>query len=652
MELMSLLAKLTLDKSQYDQGLKDAETDAKALSIATPTIPKPDNTQFKTGLDEAEETGNIFKEVMSGVWQGVKDAILVTGVVSVVSGIVGAMREGIGLAIRDGKAIKDGAKNLQISTKAYQEYEYVLGKSNLGMKDLNTAMSAFKNAIAGNATKKQAEALEALGIDAENAGEQFKSSGEMLDAVMHALAGYSENDKGAIIEALFGKNPNWTGFFDQTESEIAGLKKQADSVGRIMSDESIDNAVAFNEASEKLGDRLESIKRSFGEGIVPLLTDAVNKVVQIVDFFSGGDKTLDQQFADADKSYEATLKKIEKDSMSAEYLARTLTGMGDTSGMSATQLAKWKGAAQSLIDLIPSLADVIDLENGTINANTDQLIENIQAYAELQKGMALESTSAEKQNSIIAKQNELTEKAAEVQNKLADAYANRDDALGAFNDVLEKYGHERLGADAGTADIQNAIQNVLLKYPGGEYELSQVYNELTGASSPLTNAITAANNAQAEVDRLTEEIEKSQEAYDNWLAEQGAVSEGVQAEAGAAIEQVSALNETLNALPDEKNIHINIITDDYAPKAIGSAYIPYDNFPALLHRGEKVLTATEARKGTGDGIDYGHLEDRIAAAIRAGMEGVTVQSNLNGRDITDNVNRDTGRQLKARRFRG
>ena len=65
MDLLSLFAKLTLDKSQYDKGLEDAEKDAKGLTIPQPTIPKPNNEEFKAGLQEAEDTGNWFKEVMT-----------------------------------------------------------------------------------------------------------------------------------------------------------------------------------------------------------------------------------------------------------------------------------------------------------------------------------------------------------------------------------------------------------------------------------------------------------------------------------------------------------------------------------------------------------------------------------------------------------
>jgi hypothetical protein len=87
--------------------------------------------------------------------------------------------------------------------------------------------------------------------------------------------------------------------------------------------------------------------------------------------------------------------------------------------------------------------------------------------------------------------------------------------------------------------------------------------------------------------------------------------------------------------------------------AKGALDIPYDNFPALLHRDEMVLTATQARQyrtGSNNSFDAASLVGDIVAAIREGMNGVTVQSYLSGRDVTEDVSRNQMRQLKARRF--
>ena len=189
MDLMTLLAKLTLDKEQYDEGLKEAEKSAENLTLPQPTLPKPDNQPFNDGLKESEETGNWFREVMSGVWEGVRDAIITTGIVGVVGSIIGAMRQGISLAVNNGKAISDSAKNLQISTRSYQEYEYVLGKSNLRVKDLSTALKRMDELKGG---KKLSDEQKKEYINQMNAVVKAKSSYSMrildLDYYRHILA--------------------------------------------------------------------------------------------------------------------------------------------------------------------------------------------------------------------------------------------------------------------------------------------------------------------------------------------------------------------------------------------------------------------------------------------------------------------------------
>lgn len=88
--------------------------------------------------------------------------------------------------------------------------------------------------------------------------------------------------------------------------------------------------------------------------------------------------------------------------------------------------------------------------------------------------------------------------------------------------------------------------------------------------------------------------------------------------------------------------------------AKGNWSVPYDNFRALLHRNEMVLTASQARRYRegNAGIDYRAMIGAIESAVISGMSGVSVNSYLSGRDVTEDVNRNTGRLLKARRFRG
>lgn len=651
MDLMSLLARLTLDKDQYDKGLEEAEKDAKNLNIPTPVIPKTDNTQFQAGVKEAEDTGNWFREVMSGVWSGVKDAIVTTGILGLVTGIVGAMKQGIDLAIRDGKAISDGAKNLQISTRAYQEYEYVLGKSNLKVKDLSKAMDGLGKILSGDLTEKQKKyvsELEEMGFVADKTA----TNEQNLSNMMKALADYGGTDKGAIIDWLFGNNQNWTGYFSQTSAEIEGLKQEAEELGQIMSDESVQNAAKFTDATEKLADRLEAIKRSFGEGILPIITEAINKLMMIVDFFTGQDtRTSSEKFVDEESKYQSKIKDIEATRITADTLAKTLMNMGDTSVMDATQLAIWKGTAQSLIELIPTLSGVIDVENGTINESSEGISELIKTYSELEKATAYQTSKAERQNIIDQKRNKITEEAVKANNALAEAEGKRKDAIDAYNAVLAKYNIEGVGYDATEADLQNAQQRLFSTAALDEYGMSQAVSELNAASKPVTDALNEARLAQAEVDKLTADVAEGTEEFNAWIEAEGAAYGGVSEEAAAAVSAVEGVIDALDGIPTDVTTFIHVLYDqEGAPRAIGDHYVPYDNFPALLHRGERVLTATEARRGTGDGIDYTRLEDSIVASIRAGMADAQVTAVVTDRQVAKGSNRHNGNELDSRRF--
>lgn len=89
--------------------------------------------------------------------------------------------------------------------------------------------------------------------------------------------------------------------------------------------------------------------------------------------------------------------------------------------------------------------------------------------------------------------------------------------------------------------------------------------------------------------------------------------------------------------------------------AKGEWNVPYDDYPAILHRGERVLTASQARQSD-DGVNgvngttFDGLVSAVVQAIREGMQGVQVNSYLDGRELTDAVNRYQGEDLTAGRF--
>ena len=673
MELLNLVAKMTLDATEYEKQLKallenptpipemkvipiwdeseynkfiaDTKNDSKVT--VTPTV---ETEEYKKGLKEVEDETNWFREVMKGAWQGIKDAIVVTGITGVLSGIVNYLRQGINLAIKDGDAIEKGAKNMQLSIRAYQEWDYVLGKSNMGVKDLTKAMTEMDSIRAGSASKEKLDYLTKIGVNAEDATSGLMTAETLLDSVMKGLANYDGTDKGAIIDAFFGKSANWTGYFSQTSAEIEGLKQEAESLGVIMSDESVKNAKEFQDATERLNDRLEAIKRSFGEGILPVITEAVNKLMMIVDFFNGQDKrTSSEKFVDLEDKFQAQLNDIKATGITAKTLAQTLLNMGDTSTMNSTDLAIWKGTAESLINLIPTLSGVIDTENGTISESSEGIERLIDQYTELSKATAYQTSKAERQAVIDQKENKLIDEAKKKNEELAKAEGNRNLAIDAFNKVVKKYEGENatlLGYDATLEDIQRKQISII----GAAGENSYAASELAEAAEPLTKAINAANAAQAEVDKLTADIEQGKIELAEWVDEQGATYEAISGTAAQAVTDVNGVNDALGDIPSDVYTTIHISTDGEKPEgfAKGNWNVPYD-MPAYLHQGEMVLTRSQARRyrdGEGNGVDYEYIGTLIGSSVKNAMSSIFVT--LDGDKVADFTTRRTDSNIRKR----
>lgn len=95
----------------------------------------------------------------------------------------------------------------------------------------------------------------------------------------------------------------------------------------------------------------------------------------------------------------------------------------------------------------------------------------------------------------------------------------------------------------------------------------------------------------------------------------------------------------------------------YYPHRTGLEYVPYDEYPALLHKGESVLTASEAalwrgglyvREPGAARVDY----DALAAAIWRGAPpegGLAISVNLNGEEVA-NVLEPSISALQGRRL--
>lgn len=219
-------------------------------------------------------------------------------------------------------------------------------------------------------------------------------------------------------------------------------------------------------------------------------------------------------------------------------------------------------------------------------------------------------------------------------------------------------------------------------------EIDTEFAELLGVE------MTKAGAKASEVDAAVEKIKSGEitpEDMEDFIKSLGDATDnmdGLTDSAEESAEAVSAVVEGVNSLHDKtytitqiiRTIHIGSgvsyynknsagakkvngfvvqeagVKDDNSSigsNAKGDWSVPYDDYITRLHRGEMVLTKSQARQyreGNSGNIDIAGLAASIVAAVREGMAGASVNSYLDGRNVTKRVNRRNTNTEKARRF--
>ena len=154
-------------------------------------------------------------------------------------------------------------------------------------------------------------------------------------------------------------------------------------------------------------------------------------------------------------------------------------------------------------------------------------------------------------------------------------------------------------------------------------------------------------------DAIGDLSEKTQSAGDDLSA----AFNDANTSAATAKDSIDAVREAAENASGTYPISFPVTTDSSSfedgSHAKGAWNIPYDNYSAVLHRGEMVLTSSQARRyrdGEGGGMNMNALASAVVNAVREGMAGAVVRSYLNGKDVTDDVARRMGNAMKSQRY--
>lgn len=267
MNLFNLVAILSLDKKDYDKGLKDASKNASSF---------------------ASKAGTVMKGAAKA-FGAVSGAVIAAGAAVLAFG-----KKMIDL----GGDIDDNAQRLGMSTDQYQLWSFAMTKAGTDVSTLQRGMIQLST-WTENLSNGQADALKTLD-DLGIGYEEFVAmdNAGQLQAVTNALQGMEDQtEKANIAQQLFGDRvaQQMMPLFNEEQGSIDALNETLREQGVIVGEENI-------QAAANLGDKIDLLKATFTSFGLKLATDVFPEIGDLIDGFQGlatGSEDASQQIADA-----------------------------------------------------------------------------------------------------------------------------------------------------------------------------------------------------------------------------------------------------------------------------------------------------------------------------------------------------------------
>lgn len=246
MDVFDLVAKLTLDSSEYDSGLDESESKASSFG-----------DKFKSALGTAGKVG-----------AGALAAVTAAG-----TAVAGALVSGTKDLAAYGDQIDKNSQKLGMSAEAYQEWDAILQHSGSSIDALSGPFRTMQKAIESNS-----EAFQQLGISEEQVATMSKE--DLFSAVITGLQGMEEGaERSAIATDLLGRGAMELGPLLNTSAEDTEAMRQAvHDLGGVMSDEAVKSSAAFQDTLQDTQTAIQGLGRNIMSEFLPSITTVINGV--------------------------------------------------------------------------------------------------------------------------------------------------------------------------------------------------------------------------------------------------------------------------------------------------------------------------------------------------------------------------------------
>lgn len=256
MDVFDLVAKLSLDDSEYESGLTNASSSA---------------SNFGSGLKVAMGVG----------------AVAVAGVTTAVAGVTSAFSSGIKEVASYGDEIDKTSQKLGMSSESYQEWDYVMNLAGTSMSNCSMGMKTLTNQIdsAKGGSEDAIANFEALGVSMEDLENMSRE-----DIFSEVISGFQDmedsTERASLANELFGRSgQEMTPLFNMTSEELEEAKNNFDEYNMALSDEGVEASANFQDSLTTMQTTFSSLKNNMLSDFLPSVTTVMDGLTEVF----GGD---------------------------------------------------------------------------------------------------------------------------------------------------------------------------------------------------------------------------------------------------------------------------------------------------------------------------------------------------------------------------
>ena len=522
-----------------------------------------DTSETDKSLAKTEKSG---KNLASTLASGAKTVVAAGAAIGAAATAAGAAIYGIAKdAAGTTDEIDKMSQKIGISREEYQELAFVCSQSGTDVNKLQGGMKTLTNSIdsAVNGGKTATAMFDKLGISVKNADGSVRSQEEVLNDAVRALQGMKDGtEKAALATDLFGKaGTELMPLLNSEAGSFDEMRQQAHDLGLVLSDEAVDAGVHLTDTIDQCERSFKSIVTQIGVAVMPLVQSAAEWVLENMPLIQSVLGAVFEFFGNVISSvveYITTLK-----SAAADWLAdhqgtidAVLSGLSGLWQFVQTIFSALMTAAGALGDWLGAWADenLGDIVQAVTSA-LDALISFVTAFASW--ASAFWQAHGQTIMSIVRP---LLEAVKTIISTALQAITQ------VFNIFAALFRGDWGELFRGIATLVLTILNGIVSTIGNIFQ--SIINLIFAKYNDMYNA------GRSIFQGLFDGIAGVWSSIYNWV-----------------VEKVNWLSDRLSFWnSSQSKMRAN------GSHATGLEYVPFDGYRAILHKGERVLTAEQAKE--------------------------------------------------------